>query len=154
MSWRGCARGDTPEERHQRWCIRKDAADKIHQMRSNREFWRCQIFNAWNLMHESKIKNTNICMYQDHGSKIHHASYTYAYFITKVQDHRYVHYTHMHQSRGSRNIDKCIIHVCIVAMWKTTKNIFIEARIEEHRYIHHTCIYQDQASWINASCAQ
>ena len=30
-----------------------------------------------------------------------------------LQDHRYVHHTHMHQSQGSRIIDMCIIHTCI-----------------------------------------
>ena len=55
-STRRCAQGDTPKGMHQRWCIRKDPAEKIHQMRCNKEFWRCQIFNTLNLMRESKIK--------------------------------------------------------------------------------------------------
>ena len=42
-----------------------------------------------------------------------HAPNIHACFKIKVQDHRYVHHTHMHHSQGSRNIDKCIIHSCI-----------------------------------------
>ena len=32
----------------------------------------------------------------------------------KVQDHRYVHHTHIDQSQGSRIIDMCIIHTCSI----------------------------------------
>ena len=42
-----------------------------------------------------------------------HAPHIHACFRIKVQDHRYVHHTHMQYSQGSRNIDRCIIHVCI-----------------------------------------
>ena len=97
-----------------------------------------------------KSRNTDICMYQYHGSKIHHASYTDAYFKTKVQDHRYVHYTHMHRSQGSRNIDVCIIHAYIRIehhglMHHVHHNHIYHTciRIKDHGYMHHimdTCI--------------
>ena len=63
----------------------------------------------------------------------HQESYIHACFRTKVQYHRYVHHTHMHQSQGLRNIDKCITHTCIRTRVKDRK----------HRFMHHACMYQD-----------
>merc|ERR1712051_184249 len=48
-------------------------------------------------------------------------SYIHACFRITVQDHKYVHHTHMHQSQGSRSIDKCIIHACIRIMYPTPR---------------------------------
>ena len=76
------------------------------------------------------IKIKKICI--AHAYK-HQESYTHACFRTKVQYHRYVHHTHMHQSQGLRNIDKCITHTCIRTRVKDRK----------HRFMHHACMYQD-----------
>ena len=58
------------------------------------------------------IRAKNICIahaFKHQGQE----SYIHACFRIKVQDHRYLHHTRMHQSQGSGNIDKCIIHACI-----------------------------------------
>ena len=61
------------------------------------------------LMHQSQGPGSQIC-----------ASYTHA-SESRIEDHKYVHHTHMHQSQGSRNIDKCIIHACIRIMYPTPR---------------------------------
>ena len=40
------------------------------------------------------------------------ASYIHA-SESRIEDHKYVHHTHMHQSQGSRITNMCIIHTCI-----------------------------------------
>ena len=73
------------------------------------------------------------CMLQNQGPG------SLACFRTKVQDHRYVHHTHMHQSQGSRIIDMCIIQACIVHTC---------VMIKDNRCMHHTYMHQGQGSWI------
>ena len=45
--------------------------------------------------------------------RIIHTCNIHTCFRIKVQDHGYVHHTHMHHSQGLRNIDICITHTCI-----------------------------------------
>ena len=94
---------------------------------------------------------THTCMLQDQGpgSQIC-ASYTHA-SGSRIEDHRYVHHTHIDQSQGSRIIDMCIIHTCSIVKDRGTQ---IDAsymhvsgsRIEDHRYVHHTHMHQSQGS--------
>ena len=97
-------------------CIRVKVQDHryvhhshMHQSQGSRNIDKCIIGMC---IMVTCIRAKNICIshaYKHQGQE----SYIHACFRVKVQDHRYVHHTHMHQSQGSRIIDMCIIHTCI-----------------------------------------
>ena len=74
-------------------------------------------------------------MYQDQ-ENMHHTCI--------LQTSRIIH-THMHQSQGSRKIDKCIIHACINASY----SVHHSHVYQDQDYMHHTYIHQGQGSYIN-----
>ena len=103
------------------------------------------------------------------------ASYTHA-SESRIEDHKYMHHTHMHQSQGSRITNMCIIHTCIRVKDRGTLinasyrhvTFFIlfsmggaaagVCIIHSSTRIHASCMYQDQgqgsqlcASYICAS---
>ena len=107
------------------------------------------------------VRVKNLCIahaYKHHGQEW----YIHECIRVKVQDHRYVHHTHIDQSQGSRIIDMCIIHTCIrVKDQGTLINtsytdvsgsyiLLLESpcpfvrplvryrKISHHRYMHHT----------------
>ena len=86
------------------------------------------------LMHQSQGPGSQICASYTHRSE------------SGIEDHRYVHHTHMQYSQGSRNIDRCIIHACIRIKDRGSQicasyTHASESRIEEHyKCIIHACI--------------
>ena len=86
------------------------------------------------LMHQSQGPGSQICASYTHRSE------------SGIEDHRYVHHTHMQYSQGSRNIDRCIIHACIRIKDRGSQICVSythasESRIEEHyKCIIHACI--------------
>ena len=54
-----------------------------------------------------------------------------------IKDHEYMHHACMHQDQGTRTIDICIIHTCIIPKY---------IRVEDKRYMQHTHMHQDQGS--------
>ena len=94
-------------------------------------------------MHHKNLQHTHI--HQDQGSWTH-ASYIHAsgsmIIDTCIKNQCYA-ASHIHTSgsvkdRGSRIIDKCIIHTAI--------------RIQDRRYMHHTYMHQGQGSRIIDTC--
>ena len=84
-----------------------------------------QICASYTHASESRSRIIDMCIIhtcsivKDQGTQID-ASYMYV-SGSRTEDHRYVHHTHMHQSQGSRNIDKYIIHGCIRIMYPTPR---------------------------------
>ena len=79
---------------------------------------------------------------------------------SRIEDHRYVHHTHMHQSQGSRNIiNASYTHVsgsCILLLESPCSSVRSSVRpqkVPHHTYGHMTCIMH-HASCImhHASC--
>ena len=96
-------------------------------------------------MHHTNLQHTHI--HQDQGSWTH-ASYIHAsgsmIIDTCIKNQCYA-ASHIHTSgsvkdRGSRIIDKCIIHTAI--------------RIQDRRYMHHTYMHQGQGSLRHVSYTQ
>ena len=121
------------------------------------------------LMHQSQGPGSQICASYTHrsesGSEDHRyicASYTHA-SESRIKEHRYVHHIHMYQSQGSRNIDKCIIHICVRIMDKFMCIMVTCIRVKNHTYMHASgsrsgiidmCIIHTVKDWgtlINAS---
>ena len=79
---------------------------------------------------------------------IHCKSYTHA-SGSRIEDHRYVHHTHMQYSQGPRNIDMCIIYTCIRVKDRGTL-INASYTYVSGSWINHGHMYQGQESYIHA----